>query len=175
MPGRQLCDVLPCPVAKLERRAQPVMKLLLAFFYLSLLQGADTDTASQWPPHYRTLRFSFEFRSRLETRTGVGFGLSPDLKNPLFRTRIGAEYKPVRWLKLSAMGQDARAPLYGTPAPSTARDTIDLHEGYLEFFPDEKKGFGAVVGRHMASYGEGRLIGVPQWSNSARTYDAAQL
>jgi hypothetical protein len=149
------------------------MRLLVVFFSLSLLHGADTD--SNWPPHFGTLRFSFEFRDRLETRTGVGFGLSPDLENPLFRTRVGAEYKPLSWLKLSAMGQDARAPLYGTPAPNTARDTMDLHEGYLEFFPDEKTGFGATVGRRMVSYGEGRLIGVPQWSNTSRTYDVAQL
>jgi hypothetical protein len=149
------------------------MKLILGLLSLSLLQ-AD-DTYSKWPPEFGKLRFTFEFRTRLETRTGVGFGLKPDLENPLFRTRIGVEYKLVPWLKLSAMGQDARAPLYGTPAPATARDTMDLQEGYLEFFPDEKTGFGAVVGRRMVSYGEGRLIGIPQWVNTSRTYDGAQL
>jgi hypothetical protein len=149
------------------------MKLLLGLLSLSLLQGGDTN--SKWPPEFGTLRFTFEFRTRLETRAGVDFGLDPDLENPLFRTRIGAEYKPVHWLKLSAMGQDARAPLYGTPAPNTARDTMDLHEGYLEFFPGDTLGFGASVGRRMVNYGEGRLIGVPQWGNTARTYDGAQL
>src|SRR4051812_40942126 len=101
-------------------------KLVLGLFCLALLQGADTD--SNWPPRIGKLRFTFEFRSRLETRTGVGFGLNPNLENPLFRLRLGGEYKPVHWLKLSAMGQDARAPFYGTPAPGTARDTMDLHE-----------------------------------------------
>jgi len=149
------------------------MKLLLGFLALSLLQAGDAD--SKWPPEFGKLRFTFEFRTRFEARTGVNFGLSPDLENPLFRTRIGAEYKPFEWLKLSGMGQDARAPLYGGPAPSTARDTMDLQEGYLEFFPDAKTGFGAVVGRKMVTYGEGRLIGVPQWSNTSRTYDGAQL
>jgi hypothetical protein len=149
------------------------MRLLLGFLFVSLLHGADTDW--KWPPEFGKLRFTFEFRTRLETRTGVGFGLNPDLENPLFRTRIGAEFQPVHWLKLSAMGQDARAPLYGTPAPSTARDTMDLQEGYLEFFPDDKTGFGAVVGRRMVTYGEGRLIGVPQWGNTSRTFDGAQV
>ena len=149
------------------------MKLLLACVWLSLLQGADNH--SKWPPEFGPLRLTFEFRTRFETRTGVGFGLSPDLENPLFRTRIGAEYKPVHWLKLSAMGQDARAPLYGTPAPTSARDTMDLQESYLEFFPGQKTGFGAAVGRRMVTYGEGRLIGVPQWGNTSRTYDGAQL
>ena len=117
------------------------MRLLLAFLSLSLLHAADTD--AKWPPHFGTFRFTFEFRTRMEARTGVGFGKSPDLSNPLFRTRIGAEYKPAHWLKLSAMGQDARAPLYGTPAPTSARDTMDLQEGYFEFFPDDTRGFGA--------------------------------
>ena len=148
------------------------MKLSLIFLPIFLLRGADTD--AQWPPHIGPVHFTLEFRTRLEARTGVGFGKSPDLQNPLFRTRIGAEYKPVRWLKISAMGQDSRAPYYGAPAPTSARDTMDLHEGYLEFMPDTI-GAGASVGRRMVTYGEGRLIGVPQWVNTSRTYDGAQL
>lgn len=121
------------------------------------------------------LKLTVEFRSRFETRTGVNFGRSVDLENPLFRTRIGIQFKPVEWLKLSAMGQDSRAPLYGRPAPNSARDTMDLHEAYLELFPDLKLGFGAIVGRQMVVKGEGRLIGVPDWLNTARTYDTARL
>jgi len=112
------------------------MKLLLGLLALSLLQGGDTNSTS--PPEFGTLRFTLEFRTQIEARTGVGFGLNPDLENPLFLTRIGAEYKPVHWLKLSAMGQDARAPLYGTPAPTSARDNYgiatDLH---LKHGPDQ--------------------------------------
>src|SRR5690242_969018 len=75
----------------------------------------------------------FEFRTRLEARTGNNFGRAPDLENPLFRTRVGAQWDATDWLRVSAMGQDARAPLYGAPPPSSARDTIDLQESYLEF------------------------------------------
>jgi len=150
------------------------IKLFLGLVYLSCLGAAD-DTWSKWPPEFGKLRFNFEFRTRYEARTGVGFGLNPDLENPLFRTRIGAEYEPFGWLKIAAMGQDARAPLYGGPAPTTARDTMDLHEAYLELFPREKTGFGASVGRRMVTYGEGRLIGIPQWSNTSRTFDEAQV
>src|SRR5438045_3876585 len=65
-------------------------------------------------------KLTFEFRTRLEARTGNNFGRSPDLDNPLFRTRIGAEWDATDWLRVSAMGQDSRAPLYGGPAPATA-------------------------------------------------------
>ena len=121
------------------------------------------------------LRFTFEFRTRFEDRTGNNFGLSQNLENPLFRTRIGAQLDATDWFRISAMGQDARAPEYGRPAPTSARDTMDLHEGYLEFFAKRKTGFGAVFGREMISLGEGRLIGDPQWSNTSRTFDAARL
>ena len=121
------------------------------------------------------LQFSFEERVRLEARTGNNFGSSPSLENPLIRTRIGATFRLTDWFKISAMGQDARAPEYGVPAPNTVRDTMDLHEGYIELFPDSKAVFGLTAGRQMVSYGEGRLIGVPQWSNLSRTYDTARF
>jgi len=121
------------------------------------------------------LKIGFEFTSRFEARTGVNFGREPHLENPLLRTRVSAEYQPAGWLKVSAMAQDCRAPLYGRPAPTSARDTVDLQEGYLELFPETKLGFGALLGRQTVVFGDGRLIGSPQWSNTARTYDAARL
>jgi hypothetical protein len=121
------------------------------------------------------LQFSFEERMRFEARTGNNFGSSPSLENPLIRTRIGASIRAADWLKLSAMGQDCRAPEYGVPAPNTVRDTMDLHEAYVELFPDAKALFGLTAGRQMVSYGEGRLIGVPQWGNLSRTYDTARF
>ena len=123
------------------------------------------------------LQISFEERMRFEARSGVNFGLAnaADMENPLVRTRVGMTILPVDWLKISAMGQDSRAPEYGVPAPNSARDSMDLHEGYIELFPNAKAFFGATMGRQMVSYGDGRLIGVPQWSNTSRTYDTARF
>jgi len=119
------------------------------------------------------ISFTFEERTRLEDKTGVNFGASPDLSYGLQRTRFGMSCKPFEWLKVSGMVQDSRAPGY-EKAPSTVRDPADLHEAYLEIFPDEKTGFGMSAGRRMISYGDGRLIGVPQWGNMSRTYDHAR-
>jgi len=147
----------------------------MQFLVLVLLLVPCAYSQSLWPPQWDNFKFTLEVRSREEARTGVTFGKDPDLENPLFRTRIGAQWTPVSWLKLSGMAQDSRAPEYGTTAPSTARDTIDLHEGYIELFPDQTRGFGAVIGRQMLNYGEGRIIGTPQWSNTSRTYDTARV
>ena len=116
------------------------------------------------------LTLSFEFRTRIEDKNGVDFGKSPDLSYGLVRTRFGLSYKPVEWLKVSAMIQDARAPEYNN-APPSVRDPADLQEAYVELFPNQKTGFGMSAGRRMISYGEGRLIGIPDWSALSRTYD----
>ena len=120
------------------------------------------------------ISFTFELRTRFEDKTGVNFGNNPDLSYGLVRTRFGMAYTPVEWLKVSGMVQDARAPEYGAIAPSTVRDPADLHEAYVELFPDRNTGFGLSAGRRMTSYGDGRLIGTPQWGNMSRTYDHAR-
>jgi hypothetical protein len=156
------------------------------FVCLMLAVCASRSKAQDWNPGQEMnaalkdatdgrLQFSFEERLRLEARTGNNFGSAASLENPLVRTRIGARFLLTDWFKISAMGQDVRAPEYGVPAPNTVRDTMDLHEAYIELFPDPKANFGLTVGRQMVNYGEARLIGVPQWSNVSRTYDLARI
>ncbi|HEY2013366.1 MAG TPA: alginate export family protein [Bryobacteraceae bacterium] len=119
-------------------------------------------------------KLSFEQRGRYEDRSGNNFGKDVDVATGLYRTRLGLTYTPVKWLRFSGMVQDSRAPWYGTGAPNTMRDQADLHEGYMELFPAYKRGFGMTAGRMMLNYGEGRLIGTPQWGNLSRTYDHAR-
>ena len=118
---------------------------------------------------------TFEERTRWEEKYGVNFGKSVDQQDVLERLRIGILFEPLSWLTISAMGQDARVPFYGLPAPNTMRDTMDLQEGYLAIRERAKTGFGASFGRAMLNYGETRVIGSPQWSNVSRTFDHARL
>src|SRR5260370_16124901 len=119
-------------------------------------------------------RFTFEERTGWEEKTGVSFGKAVNQQDMLSRLRIGAQFEPVQWFKLSAMGQDSRVPFYGIVAPNTMRDTMDLQEAYVELFAHRKTGFGASFGRAMINYGGTRVIGWPQWSNLARTSDHAR-
>ncbi|MFN7933244.1 MAG: alginate export family protein [Bryobacteraceae bacterium] len=123
----------------------------------------------------KRLQLSFEFRQRLEDRTGQVFGRDRDLAADYIRLRFGASVKPVSWLKLSALAQDTRAPLYGLPAPGNVKDPLDLQEGYIEMFAASQRGVGMTVGRQMINYGDTRLIGSPQWAYTARTWDTARL
>ncbi len=150
---------------------------LLLFSLPSGAQSWDLGAklADYVPSHTgKQLRVGFEQRIRYESRGGNGFGRDPDTFAALERTRVSLTYESAL-IKASAMMQDSRAPWYGAPAPNNLRDTADLQEGYFELFPKKKTGFGLLAGRVMINYGEGRLIGSPQWGNTARTYDHARL
>ncbi|SPE30358.1 exported hypothetical protein [Candidatus Sulfopaludibacter sp. SbA3] len=118
---------------------------------------------------------TFEERTRWEQKFGVNFGKSVNQQDMLSRMRIGCGVSPASWLTVYAMGQDARVPFYGLPAPNTIRDTMDLQEAYIKLFDQRETGFGATFGRSMLDYGESRVIGTPQWSNVARTYDQGRM
>jgi hypothetical protein len=120
------------------------------------------------------LQFNFEIRSRLEFRGPAEFGTGLETHANFVRTRVGLSYRPTSWLRLSALGQDSRAPILGRPAAGSLRDPFDLQESYVELFPSAKTGFGADLGRRMIQYGDTRLIGSPQWAYTARTYDLAR-
>jgi hypothetical protein len=156
-----------------------VQVLVLSPLFLSSLKAQNWDpgklaTTAVSGATNEKLELTFEQRGRYESRTGTTFGKDVDVATGLFRTRLGLVYTPVKWLRFSGMVQDARAPWYGSGAPNTVRDEADLHEGYIELFPSYKKGFGMTAGRMMLNYGEGRLIGTPQWGNVSRTYDHAR-
>lgn len=121
------------------------------------------------------LDFTFEERTRWEEKDGVNFGKSVDQQDMLSRLRIGMRYKPTHWFTIYGMGQDARVPFYGPPAPNTMRDTMDLQEGYIQLWGQDATGFGSLFGREMIDLGESRLIGSPQWSNVSKTYDTGRM
>ena len=144
-----------------------------------LLGGADFDPGKDLNTRIahgtgNKVQLIFEFRSRFENRPGQAFGLDRDLAADFTRVRAGVSYRPAGWVRLVGVAMDARAPLWGGRAPSSARDPIELHEGFAEVRPDAKLGFGAVVGRQVANYGDTRLVGSPQWAYIPRTYDGAR-
>ncbi|HUV70739.1 MAG TPA: alginate export family protein [Terracidiphilus sp.] len=115
-----------------------------------------------------------EERTRWEEQYGVKFGKAVNQQDMLSRIRIGMQYRPTAWLTVSGMGQDARAPFYGAPAPGSLRDTMDLQEGWITA-STENNLFNVSFGRRMLDYGETRVIGTPQWSNTSRTYDYSRV
>jgi hypothetical protein len=138
--------------------------------FCGLMFGQQTS----WDLGAGKLKFGIEQRFRYEDREGNAFGRDVDTLDGLWRLRVSLTYES-DVVKISGMMQDARAPWYGLPAPASLRDPYDLQEGYVQLFPHRKTGFGLLAGRIMLNYGEGRLIGSPQWSNTSRTYDHVRV
>jgi Alginate export len=157
--------VAPCTLAQQLDASDPLQSK-------DPLQAADRSVRDVT---HDVLDFTLEERTRWEEKDGVNFGKSVNQQDMLSRLRIGARLRPLSWLTVSAMGQDARVPFYGVPAPNTIRDTMDLQEAYLELFGQNQTGFGGLFGRQMTDFGESRLIGSPQWSNVSKTYDSGRL
>ena len=121
------------------------------------------------------LRFSGEYRMRMESFSGPGFkGDSSDLYF-LNRFRFNMKVQPVSWLKFQFQAQDAR--VWGknqNPAAAPYQDRMDLRLAYVEAGDIEKKSFGFRGGRQELAFGEQRLLGNSNWINAARTFDAVR-
>lgn len=156
------------------------MKLTAVAALIGCAMAQDWDLPASAAGYVETatggrLKISAELRARYEIRSANAFGHDPDIDTGLVRMRFGLSYRPASWIRFSGMLQDCRAPWYGENAPNTARDPVDLHEAYVELFPEAKSGFGLSAGRRVLAYGDGRLIGESQWINLSRTYDHLRL
>lgn len=139
-----------------------------------ILSGAALATAGDWSELPDWLKLGGEIRGRLEAMTGLNYTPGNDDTYYLHRLRLDIGIEPVSWLRLFAQGQDSRVGAYNhSPVPSNFADSFDLHQGYLEIKPWEA--WTVRLGRQELSFGEERLVGVSNWSNTGRTFDVARV
>jgi Alginate export len=134
---------------------------------------APSDELNKALPQW--LRFSGEYRARMEGFSGGGFRPDNDDLYLLNRFRVNMAVKPTSWLKFQFQGQDAR--VFGKnhrPAAPPFQDVMDLRMAYVEIGEPESKTAGLRVGRQELVFGEQRLVGHVSWLNTARTFDAVR-
>jgi hypothetical protein len=112
---------------------------------------------------------NFDFNSDVDSLTDGSWLLN--------RFRIGVAIKPVDWLKFYAQGQDAREWFSDRPKipgvmGAEGDDQFDLRQAYVQLGP---KWVNATIGRQTLAYGDERLVGIGEWNNFTRTFDAAKL
>jgi Alginate export len=157
---------------------RPIAIVLLCLAPLSAQQSAlpnslPTDEVNRTLPPW--INFSADERMRLEGFSGGGFHPGNDDLYVLNRFRLMLTLRPAPWWKIVAQTQDAR--VWGdnlTPAPPH-QDTWDLRQAYAELGDPDKNPIALRVGRQEISLGGERLIGVSQWQNVGRSFDAARL
>jgi glyoxylate utilization-related uncharacterized protein len=96
----------------------------------------------------------------------------------LMRTRLGINVHPVTDMTVFVQVQDAR--VQGLEGPSTIPgvqedNTLDLHQGFFQVDNLGWQGFGVRAGRMEVRYGNERLLGVTDWSNTPTAFDAVSL
>ncbi len=98
----------------------------------------------------------------------------------LNRFRLGAMWTPSSWVHVYAQGQDSREWFSNrnkTPGLLGAEgdDSFDLRQGYIEIGDSTQFPLVLKAGRQELIFGNERLIGVSDWNNFTRTFDAVKL
>src|SRR5262245_31342399 len=120
--------------------------------------------------------FSGQYRGRFEGMTGREFISGNNDFYYLSQLRLDLNIRLCSQLRVMLEGQDSHAPgLDLHPRPPNFQNSFDLRQGYLELHRGDLKAVGLQLGRQEMSFGEERLIGYGNWSNSSRSFDAARL
>ena len=152
---------------------------LIAFAVVALasMSAAPISAQSAAPPAQMLslpMVFSGEVRSRTEW-DAPGGAASPDVFTML-RSRFGVRVEPTHALTMVLQLQDSR--VLGTEGnrASSAVDVFDLHQGYLQLVaPWRGSELALRAGRQEIAFGNERLVGAVNWSNTGRTFDGARL
>lgn len=92
----------------------------------------------------------------------------------LLREKIHLGYTPEPWITGFLEARDASS--HGDERhPNPEADSFDLHQSFLRLGDPEVFPVTAKIGRQELSYGDERLIGVFDWNNLGRVFDAARF
>jgi hypothetical protein len=98
----------------------------------------------------------------------------------LLRSRLRATARPLSWLTVVAEIQDSR--YLGQSDPSQSRGTtdasadgLDMHQAWGEIDDLFDIPLSLRLGRQEITFGNERLMGVSNWSNTGRSFDGARL
>ena len=157
------------------RRGLGLLPLFLLCWPISAQQQAFTPSNELNRHLPKWLRFSGDYRARLEGFSGGLFRPGNDDLYLLGRVRLNMKIQPKSWLGFQFQAQDAR--IYGRSQPALpplAKDSLDLRQAYMEIGGADNKAFGLRIGRQEMVFADQRLIGHVSWLNGARSFDAVR-
>ena len=121
------------------------------------------------------LRVGGEVRLRFEEFAPRSYRSGED-SYLLYRTRFDLSIRPFKWLVFFGQAQDARPFFQNVPEPGPPyKNAWDLHQAYVRFGKNDDGPIALTVGRQEINLGDERLVGSSNWTNNARTFDAARL
>ncbi len=140
----------------------------------SPLEAPAADNLNRELPGW--LKLSGEFRTRTESRTAFGYNEGVNDGYALFRTRLNIDVRPSSWAQFFVQAQDSRvAGIEPQRAGPVFKDPFDVRQAYVRFSTGEKVNLAVTAGRRLLKYGDQRLIGPLDWTNTSRAFDAVKL
>ena len=144
--------------------------------------GLVNDWLREQSPEFNQWDIGGQFRLRYEVKDDAGFVANRDFTRNLdnsndyllLREKIHIGYRPVNWLNFFVGGRDASAH-WDKRVPSPDTDTFDLHQAFISVGDTKKFPLLLKVGRQELLYGDERFVGIGDWSNTGRSFDAAKL
>jgi hypothetical protein len=140
--------------------------------------SARPTFADSGPPSQ--INFGGELRLRPEYRSNGDFNRDTKDTNSFVgsRLRLSALIEAAEDVSAKITFQDSRnwgEENNATGLTNSGAQSIDIHEGYVEFKNFLKTPFSFRAGRQELVYGDQRLIGNFNWSNQARAFDAFKI
>jgi hypothetical protein len=146
--------------------------------------GLMNDWLREQSPVFDAWNIGGQFRSRFEHKESfavpsagqVDFSKRGDADNTfgLFRERFHAGYTPCLWFSVFGEFQDSSA-VSDDRNPSPDNDHYQLRQAWVLLGDAKKFPFTAKLGRQELNYGDQRLVGMADWLNIGRTFDAAKV
>ncbi|MBL9136050.1 MAG: alginate export family protein [Verrucomicrobiales bacterium] len=92
----------------------------------------------------------------------------------LLREKIHVGYTPVSWCSVFLEGRDSSS-TGDRRDPNPGADVLDLHQAYLRLGQRGDFPLIATLGRQELLYADERMVGIGDWGNLGRVFDAAKL
>jgi hypothetical protein len=124
-----------------------------------------------------------QLRARYEVKDDAGpfpdrdfirRGVDNDNDYLLLRERLHIGWQPESWLNFYAEGRGAQA-ISDDRDPSPEEDAWDLHQANIKLGDPERFPLSLQVGRQEMIYGDEHLIGIGDWGDTGRSFDAIRV
>ncbi len=149
------------------------LTLLFVLLLASSTAFAQSNTTFSWDGEIRG-QYQYWGNEDLDTT-------SDDFRNfKLLRTRLGVKAEIMENTSVYVQIQDNRTAggefsVYDADGNTLFAEGIDVHQAYIMLDKLWDSPFSLKAGRQELNYGDGRLIGADNWSNTGTAFDAAKL
>ena len=121
------------------------------------------------------LRFGGQFRTRFEGEDDMSYTTTNDAYL-LTQFRFDVTIQPIKWLTLFGETQDSRISFnQHVPDAVPYQNTWDIRQAYVQIGSSTEGWADVIAGRQVLAFGDERVIGPSDWTNTARTFDAVRL